>query len=100
MIAPALLRGQARYERVMDGRCDNTDGEAFRHVVRLRDPERAVELVVEARPSPTYAIVAARLQVVEGDVAEGVVSGVPSLAGAAMVGGFTRRVAEAVDGER
>jgi hypothetical protein len=95
MIAPALLRGQDRYERVMDGRCDNTDAETFTHVVTLRDSHRAIEMEVVARPSPTYAVAAARLRVLAGDVDAGVVSGVASLAGVAMVGGFTRRVVEA-----
>lgn len=95
MIAPALLRGEARYERVMDGRCDNSGPETFTHVVTLRDSHRAIEMEVDAHPSPTYAIAAARVRVLDGDVDADVVSGVASLAGVAMVGGFTRRVVEA-----
>jgi hypothetical protein len=91
---PAVLRGRDRYERTMEGWVDNTHAGAFTHTVRLAEPERAVELALVAQPSPAYEILEARCRVLEGDVAADVVAGVPSLVGARMVGGFTRRVAE------
>src|SRR3972149_6160635 len=36
MIAPALLHGRTRYERVLEGWTDNSHPEAFTHTVRLR----------------------------------------------------------------
>jgi hypothetical protein len=94
VIAPALLRDSARYERFMLGHCDNGDTDTLTHVVTLRDPRRALQLEIDARPSPTYAIRASRLRVLAGDVDSRVVDAVPSLAGLGMVAGFTRRVAE------
>ena len=92
---PAVLRGRARYERVMEGWVDNTDADAFTHTVTLSDPDRAVEVAVVALPSPTYAIREARCRVLTGAVALTVVEGVRTLGGTPMVGGLTRRVAEA-----
>jgi hypothetical protein len=98
MIAPALLAGRDGYERSMEGWCDNTHEDAFTHTVRLTDPTRALELAVVATPSPTYEIRAASLRPLHGEVASALAPGIASLAGAAMVAGFTRRVAEAVGG--
>ncbi len=98
MIEPALLRGRDRYERVTTGRVDNTHDDAFTHVVRLEDPDRALEVEIVATPSPDYAIRAARCRTLRGDVAPAVTAGVTSLAGAAMVGGLTRRAAQATGG--
>jgi hypothetical protein len=93
--APPLLRTRDRYERVTTGRVDNTYEDAFTHTVRIAEPDRALELEVVALPSPAYAIREARCRALEGDIAPSVVSGVSALAGAALVGGLTRRVAEA-----
>src|SRR5207248_4458414 len=98
MIEPALLRGRDRYERVTTGRVDNTHDDAFTHVVRLEDPDRALEVEIVATPSPDYAIRAARCRTLRGDVAPSVAAGVTALAGAAMVGGLTRRAAQATGG--
>jgi len=98
MMEPALLRGRDRYERVTTGRVDNTHDDAFTHAVRLEDPERALEVEIVATPSPDYAIRAARCRALRGDVAPSVAAGVTALAGAAMVGGLTRRAAEATGG--
>jgi len=95
---PVLLRGRGRYERVTTGRVDNTHDDAFTHTVRLEDPERALEVEIVATPSPDYAIRAARCRTLRGDVAPAVTAGVTSLAGAAMVGGLTRRAAQATGG--
>jgi len=95
MIEPALLRGRDRYERVMTGRVDNTHDDALTHTVRLEDPERALEVEIVATPSPDYAIRAARCRPLRGDVGASATAGVAALAGAAMVGGLTRRAAGA-----
>jgi hypothetical protein len=93
MIAPALLQGRARYERVMHGWVDNLHEDALTHTVRLSDDDRGLEVAVVALPSPSYAIHEARLTPLAGDVAPSVVAGFPGLAGAALVGGLTRQVA-------
>jgi hypothetical protein len=94
VIAPSRLRGRDRYERVMEGRVDNTHQDAFTHTVRLRDDDRTMELSVVALPSPTYVIREARCRPLAGDFDSNVVAGVAKLAGAPMVGGLSRRVAE------
>jgi hypothetical protein len=85
---------RARYERRMVGWCDNTSDEGFTHTVRLEDDVRAVELVADCTVAPGYEIRAARARVLEGVVAPEVLAAVPSLAGARMVGGFGRKLAE------
>ena len=92
---PAVLRGRNHYARVMEGWVDNTHGDAFTHTVRLSDDDRAVEVAVVALPSPTYEIRDGRCRALAGAIAPEVVEGVGRLAGTAMVGGLTRRVAEA-----
>jgi DUF2889 family protein len=92
---PAVLRGRACYARVMEGWVDNTHADAFTHTVRLSDDDRAVEVAVVALPSPTYEIRDGRCRALAGAVAPTVVQGVGRLAGTPMVGGLTRRVAEA-----
>ena len=96
MQEPSLLRGRDRYERVMEGWSDDAPGEAFTHTVRLADPDRQVELCVTALPSPTYVIQECR--VLESNVSAAAARGVAALAGSAMVGGLTRRVAELTGG--
>jgi Protein of unknown function (DUF2889) len=98
VIEPRLLRGRTRYERVMEGWTDDAPGAALAHTVALRDDERAVEVTAVALPSPTYQIREARCRVLAGAVAPTAAQGVAALAGACMVGGFTRRVAEATGG--
>jgi hypothetical protein len=98
MREPALLRGRDRYERVMHGRVDNTHDDAFTHVVRMEEPERALELEIVATPSPGYEIRAARCRVLRGDVAPALADAIAGLAGAAMVGGLSRRAASAAGG--
>ena len=66
MIQPALLEGRDRYERVMEGWVDNTHEDALTHTVRLSDDDRALDLSVEALPSPSYLIRAARCRPVSG----------------------------------
>ena len=95
-VSPALLDGRARYERVMDGWVDNTHDHALTHTIHLADSDRAVEVAIVALPSPSYEICEARCRALAGDVAPSVASGFSRLAGSAMVGGLTRRVAEAI----
>jgi len=94
MIQPALLEGRDRYERVMEGWVDNTHEDALTHTVRLSDDDRALELSVEALPSPSYLIRAARCRPVSGAFDPAVAAGVGRLAGTHMVGGMSRRVTE------
>jgi DUF2889 family protein len=96
VIDPPRLRDRDRYERAMHGWVDDARDDGFTHTVRVGDHEREVEVVVVAMPSPTYAIGAARCRAISGVVAPSVVAGVTGLAGAAMVGGLTRRTAELV----
>jgi hypothetical protein len=98
VIEPVLLRGRDRYERVTTGRVDNTHDDALTHVVRVEDPERALEVEIVATPTPEYAIRAARCRPLYGDVAASVSDGVSRLAGVAMVGGLTRRALDATGG--
>ena len=90
---PARLRGRDSYERVMQGAVHNTHDDALTHVVRLEEPERALELEVVATPSPGYEIREARCAAVRGDVAPSLARAAATLAGTAMVGGLTRRAA-------
>jgi hypothetical protein len=94
MLAPVLLRGRDRYERLMHGWVDNTHDDALTHTVRISDAERVVELEVVATPSPDYAVRAARCRALEGDVDPAVGARVGALAGTAMMAGLTRRAAE------
>jgi hypothetical protein len=95
MIEPTRLRGRDRWERVTSGRVDNTHDDALTYVVRLDEPERALEVEITATPTPAYAIRAARCRVLRGDVAASVAGGVAGLGGVAMVAGLTRRAVEA-----
>ena len=78
----------------MEGWVDNRHDDALTHTVRLTDPDRAVEVVVVALPSPSYEIREAHCRVLAGDVDPAVTGGFPRLAGTAMVAGLTRRVAD------
>lgn len=82
----------------MEGWTDDAPGDALAHTVVLRDDDRAVEVTAVALPSPTYLIQQARCRVLAGAVAPEAAHGVAALAGACMVGGFTRRVGEATGG--
>jgi len=94
MIQPALLEGRDRYERVMEAWVDNTHEDALTHTVRLSDDDRTLELSVEALPSPSYLIRAARCRPVSGAFDPEVAAGVTRLAGTHIVGGLSRRVTE------
>jgi hypothetical protein len=94
MLDPALLAGRPRYQRVMDGRVDNTHDDAFTHTVRLTDDDRSLEVAVVALPSPTYAVREARLTPLAGRLGGSLPPAFARLAGSEMVGGLTRRVVE------
>ena len=94
-LSPRLLRDRDRWERVIDGRVDNTHDDAFTHTVTITEPDVAVRVSAVALPSPSYEIRAAEAQILAGDVDGRVVAGVAKLAGVRMVGGLTRRVADA-----
>jgi DUF2889 family protein len=94
VITPALLQGRDRYERVMDGWVDNTHDDAFTHTVVLRDDDQALELSVVAEPSPSYLIQEARCRRVAGALDPPLMASIERLAGTAMIGGLSRRVAE------
>lgn len=95
MLEPAPLRGRDRYERVVEGWVDNTHPDAFTHVVRVADPDAAVEVEIVALPSPTYRIVTARGRALHGAVDPAAVADMATLGGTEMVGGLTRRAGEA-----
>jgi hypothetical protein len=94
VIGSPFLVGRDRYERVMEGWVDNTHDDAFTHTVRLTDEEWSVEVSAVCLPSPDYEVREARARIVAGPVDPGLVADFPRLAGARMVGGFTRRLAE------
>jgi Protein of unknown function (DUF2889) len=94
VIAPALLQNRDRYERVMEGWVDNTHEDAFTHTVVLRDDDQALELSIVAEPSPSYLIREARCRSVAGALDAALAARLEKLAGTAMVGGLSRRVAE------
>jgi hypothetical protein len=94
MLEPVVLAGRPRYERVMDGRVDNTHHDAFTHTVRLTDDDRSLEVAVVALPPPTYAVLEARLTPLAGGIDGSLPPAFARLAGTEMVGGLTRRVAD------
>jgi hypothetical protein len=94
LIAPALLQGRDRYERVMEGWVDNTHADAFTHTVVLGDDDQAVELSVVAEPSPSYLIREAHCRHLAGALDPALVASIEKLSGTPMVGGLSRRVAE------
>src|SRR5215510_6591416 len=99
MRTPALLEGRSGYERVIHAWSDCvTSGDAFRHTVRVADPDRAVQVEAEALPSPSYAIRSVSALPLAGDVDPRALDGMATLAGAAMVAGLGRRVREATGG--
>jgi Protein of unknown function (DUF2889) len=96
MIDSPFLRQRAHYERVMDGRVDNTHPDAFTHTVRLRDDDLDLELSAVATASPDYEIRTAGCRVLAGAADPQLAGALDGLAGVRMVSGFTRRVAEVV----
>ena len=96
MIAPGLLAGRDRYERLVEGWVDATGDDALTHTVRLSDSDAALELTIVALPSPTYEICGARARGLSGSFGPAVLAAVARLVGTRMVGGLTRRAATTV----
>jgi hypothetical protein len=82
----------------MDGWVDNTHADAFTHTVRLSDPDFAVEVTAVCTPSPGYEIRKASARVLRGPADAAIADALTGLAGARMVGGFTRAVAQLCGG--
>jgi hypothetical protein len=98
VIGSPFLAGRDRYERVMEGWVDNTHDAAFTHTVRITDADGGVEVSMVATPSPGYEVQAASARALSG-ADPGIAGDLAGLAGARMVGGFTRRLAELCAGE-
>jgi hypothetical protein len=94
VIHSPFLDGRDRYERVMDGWVDSTDREAFTHTVRITDPNAGVEVSLVCTPSPEYEVRGASARGLSGSVDPAIAEALAGLAGARMVGGFTKRLAE------
>jgi hypothetical protein len=94
MITSPYLSGRDRYERAIEGVVDNTHDDAFTHTVRITDDDASIELSAVCTPSPGYEVREARGRVVGGTVDPAIAPAFAALAGARMVGGFTRRLVE------
>jgi Protein of unknown function (DUF2889) len=94
VITSPYLAGRDRYERSMEGWLDNTHDDAFTHCVQLTDDDAAVELVAVCTPSPRYEVREAAARVLAGAVDPAAAERFGQLAGARMVAGFSRRLAE------
>ena len=92
------LQGRSRYERAMGGWVDNTHADAFTLTVQIRDDDLGVEVSAVATPSPGYEIREARARILCGPADPQILAGFGALAGARMVGGFTRRLVEQTGG--
>ncbi len=95
MIGSPFLAGRDRYERSMEGWVDATHADAFTHTVRIADPDVSVELRAVCTPSPDYEVREAEARFLSGPADPGIAERVGRLAGARMVGGFTRTLVDA-----
>lgn len=77
---------------------DNTHADAFTLTAQIRDDDLGVEVSAVATPSPGYEIREARARILSGAADPEIVGGFGALAGARMVGGFTRRLSELTGG--
>jgi hypothetical protein len=96
MIGSPFLAGRDRYERSLEGRVDNTHEDAFTHTVRLADDHFVVEVHAVATAAPAYQVRRASASIAPAGGPTAEVGGFEALAGARMVAGFTRRLAEVV----
>lgn len=94
MIGLPRLQGRDRYERRLEAWTDNSHDDAFTHTVRLLDDDGAVELAAVCTASPDYELREARARALEGAVDPALPAALGALAGARMVGGFTKRLVE------
>jgi hypothetical protein len=98
MIGSPFLEGRDRYERSVEAWTDNTHDDAFTHTVHLADDDLAAEVRAVCTPSPGYEVRAAEAWIAPAGTGRVRLEEIGGLAGARMVGGFTRRVAELVGG--
>jgi len=91
---PVFLAGRDRYERVMDGRVDNTHDAAFTHTVRLSDPDRSVEVTAVCTPSPDTRCGGERARAVGRGRPPALPATSPASPEHGWVGGFTKRLAD------
>lgn len=98
MIGSPFLEDRDRYERHTEGWTDAVPSDALTHTVRVQDDDAAVELTAVCTPSPTYEIREARGAVLSGAADPALPAALPMLAGARMVGGFTRRLLDLTGG--
>jgi len=94
VITSPYLDGRDRYERRMESWVDNTHDDAFTYSARLTDDDAAVELVAVCTPSPRYEVREAVARVLDGAADPAAAERFGQLAGAQMVAGFSRRLAE------
>ena len=94
MISSPFLDGRDRYERSMEGWVDNSHPDAFTHTVRLADEDFSIELSAVCTPSPGYEVRSATGRILAGPADPALLPALGGLAGARMVAGFTRRLAE------
>jgi len=94
VITSPYLGGRDRYERSMEGWVDNTHDDAFTHTARIMDDEAGVELVAVCTPPPGYEVREAAARVTAGAADPATAERFAQLAGARMVAGFGRRLAD------
>ena len=94
MISSPYLAGRDRYERSVEGWVDNTHEDAFTHTVRLADDDAGVEMMAVCTPSPGYEVLLAAAKALAGAVDSVAAKRFERLAGARMVAGFGKRLAE------
>jgi Protein of unknown function (DUF2889) len=94
VIGSPFLAGRDRYERTMEGWVDATHADAFTHTVRIADEDFAVEVRAVCTSSPDYEVRQAEARFLAGPADPAIVTRFGALAGARMVGGFTRTLVE------
>src|SRR5262249_8203385 len=94
VITSPYLAGRDRYERVTEGWGDNTHEDAFTYTVRLADDDHSVEVSAVCTPSPAYEVRCARARVLGGPEDPVMAAAFGGIAGARMVAGFGRRLAD------
>jgi len=100
VIGSPFLAGRDRYERALEGRVDDTAGDAFTHTVQVSDDDGAVEVAAVCTPSPRYEVVSMAARIVAGPLDPAIPGALGGIAGARMAAGFTRRLAELCGGRR
>ncbi len=96
MIESPWLQGRDRYERSLEGWTDNTHDHAFTHTVRIADDDSGFEVRAVCTSSPEYEIRYASARVLAGRADSSLAEAFGAIRGVRMVGGFTRRLTEAM----